>query len=61
MGQRIPEKEIANFQFVKLNTKPNTEKLTVDPRRVRTVSGLFIPKIKKSIAMTKEKVIFSVQ
>jgi len=26
VGQRIPEKEIANFQFVKLNTKTEHRK-----------------------------------
>jgi hypothetical protein len=42
--------------------KLNTEKLTVDPRRVRTVSGLFYPQNqKKSIAMAKEKALFSVR
>ena len=29
---------------------------TVDPRRVRTVSGLFLPKIKKGATMTKKKI-----
>ena len=36
------------IQFVRQNTKTeHRENQTVDPRRVRTVSGLFIPKSKK--------------
>lgn len=39
--------------------KPNTEKLTVDPRRVRTVSGLFYPQNQKSLSQGQKRKPFS--
>ena len=62
VGQRIPEKEIANFQFVKLNTKIEHRKTDRWPAPCAYSQRSFLsPKSKKSIAMTKEKAIFSVQ
>ena len=48
----------ANSSLSSWTQKPNTEKLTVDPYSQRSFLS---PKSKKSIAMTKEKAIFSVQ
>ena len=49
----------ANSSLSSWTQKPNTEKLTVDPRRVRTVSGLFYPQNQKSLSQWQKRKPFS--